>query len=139
MEPQPFWVEVNGESVPLVRGECAVTMFREENKQHIDYLTIKKIGEAVLHCFGDVDTFHWMAGYAIVKDEKGDLARPTMLFVPEDGEGNQIDEGYTFRSEYGWNPMVWEKDTPTQKEEDMYANEMARRLDDEWRSYEHGD
>ncbi len=130
MEREPYRVTVNGEPFDLEIGNCAVTMFREQGRGVFDYLTIKRLGEAALRCFGATDEVRWMAGYAIVHAEDGDIGRREMLFTPEDSE-----ESYTFRSIYGWNPVVWEREAPSEREQELFFEHITNSLDDEWGQY----
>lgn len=130
MEREPCRVTINGEPFDLEIGNCAVTMFREQGRGVFDYLTVKRIGQAALRCFGATDEVRWMAGYAITHEPDGEIERRAMLFVP-DGE----EEGYSFRSLYGWNPVVFEREAPSEKEQELFFEHIQNTLDDEWGQY----
>lgn len=121
MERRPFEIQVDGKNYLLELGNCAVVLFRY--KQEVDYLAISQ-GEDTLRAFENPEICRWMAGYKLVEEE-GYFMRPTTVM-----------DGMTFREEYGWNPSVVEKESPTEKEEEWFLDTVSRDIDQEWSSQE---
>jgi len=121
---KPFEVNIKGREYLLALGNCAVVMYREAEKSHLDYLVIDEGEDDPTREFNCIDMVHWLAGYIIRKEEDGELMRYTTLY-----------EGSTFRTAYGWNPPVIEKDAPADWEEEMYLEFTTNSLDREWNNF----
>lgn len=126
IERKPFEMNVRGEQHSLTLGMCAVVMFRIN--QAVDYLAVDLTEEGeedktTLRIFNNEDMVRWMAGYAIIHREDG-VHRQTIMM-----------NGETFREQHGWNPVVIEKETPSDTEEEMWLDVQARDVDKEWEQF----
>lgn len=124
--PRPFEVTINDEPYVLELGRCALTMFRKEQFQEMDYLVIEHEDEP-LRFFGLQELVRWMAGYVILREDDGEVYRPT-TFSTEDGG--------TFRQRFNWNPAVIEKEEPSTRELESYFRAVTQDVDDEWANYD---
>jgi hypothetical protein len=131
--PKRFEIRVGGREVELRLGHCAVVLFRREADQELDYVAVDMTEDGeeqtTLRIFDNVQFARWLGGYAIGRDEDGELVRTTMYLCDE---SDPNDEPKTYRSLMDWNPPVIEKEKPTDQEKELWLDVQARNLEREW-------
>lgn len=122
---QPFEIKVGERTLQLELGKCAVCLFRK--KQEVDYIALQdpEDEEEQIRIFNNQEFARWVGGYTLQLVD-GEIERPTMWMEFDD------EEHHTFREINGWNPVVIEREEPSEKEIEMWLDVQIRGIDEEW-------
>lgn len=124
-ERKPFEIHTANNRYILELGNCAIHLFRYGREY--DHLFIDgDNNRPAVRLFGNTELIRWIGGYEIGEDEDGELERRTVVFIPQEDE-----DGYTFRSVYGWNPRTVEEDEPNEEVIMQYLEVMSE--DEDWK------
>jgi hypothetical protein len=125
-EPEPFEIQIEGEGTIALRlGYCAVALYRQE--PDFDHVIVND--PEIIRIWNNQDFARWLGVYAIRFTEEGEIERPPVFLTDEE---DPDDEPKTFRDLTGWNPMVMEREHPTDKERDYYIEGMTSNMEQEW-------
>jgi hypothetical protein len=121
---KPFEIRLPSQTYVLRVGNCAVNLFRQQAE--LDFIShYTKDGEETIRTriFNNQPLAHWLVGCEVRLDE-GNIYRV-----------NKRIQGVSFREQYGWNPMLVEREQPNEEELDAWFGVQEQLIDQEWEEF----